>query len=592
MKKLLTIIIAMLLPMISDAQTAQGSKQAPKRGESTYKRGDVNEDGKVDIADVITLVDIIAKGEQGGGGGDEPVEPVYSFKMVYEEAFVKRFGMPSPNQNWGFESRTTRGALGKKIRVIAEDLVSNDFDFNDVVFDVEEKDGGLRITLQAVGTTIPMYILGREVHNLFGVAQDVMVNTGSESSTLSPVSFEISANIEDMVVQSEVNVNSLMELWILTGAVPAMIAVNTDYEWCEEGLSIGSKYTRFASWVQGSEQYFYDSSPTPQISEEDYPKKNIMTGIAYLLTEFNDYAKNVEKWYTGIEDNTDFKAPVNPSNRILYEFWASPYSLINRNLNLRNYAEMNNENSVLTLCDILDALAYEELTTYFGDVPYRTPDDDPFSGLPRKSVSVIINNLITSLSQSIAYANDSKGNEIITSSNVVNLASPSSDICSLILAELYISKGDYQSAQTLLAKIISSGHYSLYDNYTRSSMNSNEIILLLSGFDSNEAILRTYTDVILLMAECEYQLGNESIATELLSQIVSAKGMTVNETNTANAIANIRRNLQGQTNGYYAYLKRSGLAKGILGIEDYQLLLPIPLEELNYNQYITQNPGY
>lgn len=44
--------------------------------------------------------------------------------------------------------------------------------------------------------------------------------------------------------------------------------------------------------------------------------------------------------------------------------------------------------------------------------------------------------------------------------------------------------------------------------------------------------------------------------------------------------------------GYWQMLKRIGKAKEISGCEDYQLLLPIPQDELNYNPNLTQNPGY
>ena len=85
---------------------------------------------------------------------------------------------------------------------------------------------------------------------------------------------------------------------------------------------------------------------------------------------------------------------------------------------------------------------------------------------------------------------------------------------------------------------------------------------------------------------------NSSSAKQLTDYIISNKGIDVSETNIAKAIAAIRKILYEHTNGYYAYLKRSGLAKEILGLEDYQLLLPIPSNEIMFNPYITQNPGY
>ncbi|MBO7050814.1 MAG: RagB/SusD family nutrient uptake outer membrane protein [Bacteroidaceae bacterium] len=44
--------------------------------------------------------------------------------------------------------------------------------------------------------------------------------------------------------------------------------------------------------------------------------------------------------------------------------------------------------------------------------------------------------------------------------------------------------------------------------------------------------------------------------------------------------------------GRFSFLKRTGLAKSELGFEDYQLLLPIPSNEIQKNPNLTQNPGY
>lgn len=44
--------------------------------------------------------------------------------------------------------------------------------------------------------------------------------------------------------------------------------------------------------------------------------------------------------------------------------------------------------------------------------------------------------------------------------------------------------------------------------------------------------------------------------------------------------------------GYFAFLKRNGLAKSELGLKDYQLLLPIPQNAINSNYRMVQTPGY
>lgn len=61
-----------------------------------------------------------------------------------------------------------------KLRVMAEDLSANepsDFDFNDVVFDVEYVNASkVNVTIQAAGGTLPLRVAGREVHDLLNNA--------------------------------------------------------------------------------------------------------------------------------------------------------------------------------------------------------------------------------------------------------------------------------------------------------------------------------------------------------------------------------------------------------------------------------------
>ena len=57
-------------------------------------------------------------------------------------------------------------------------------------------------------------------------------------------------------------------------------------------------------------------------------------------------------------------------------------------------------------------------------------------------------------------------------------------------------------------------------------------------------------------------------------------------------IKDIREQILIYSGTYFAFLKRTGLAKDVCNIENYQLLFPIPQAELNSNKKITQNPGY
>ena len=74
--------------------------------------------------------------------------------------------------------------------IIAEDLAASesDFDYNDCVATATLANEWVarlnanklvaHITLLAAGGTMPLYIAGKEVHELFGVPVSTMVNTG------------------------------------------------------------------------------------------------------------------------------------------------------------------------------------------------------------------------------------------------------------------------------------------------------------------------------------------------------------------------------------------------------------------------------
>ena len=151
-----------------------------------------------------------------------------------------------------------------KIRVIAEDLTvdeKGDFDFNDVVFDVilNHPEGKTTIILQAAGGTLPLTIGGQEVHKLFGVDTNVMVNTKNNSVERNPVKFVLDtyyANPNDIPVRVQKN-GSWMDLEAKRGRVPSKIGVKPTYNWCDEREDIEDRYPDFGKWVQNESINWY-----------------------------------------------------------------------------------------------------------------------------------------------------------------------------------------------------------------------------------------------------------------------------------------------------------------------------------------------
>lgn len=144
-------------------------------------------------------------------------------------------------------------------RVIAEDLGSiGDFDFNDVVFDVKklasQSDGEAELILQAAGGTLPLFIgcgsQEYEVHELFGVESDVMVNTGMGVEK-SPVTFKLRGcqDINDVYIRVQ-NGDSDYVISAGKGEAPQKICVSTDFVWPDERVNLKVAYPNFIQYVQ------------------------------------------------------------------------------------------------------------------------------------------------------------------------------------------------------------------------------------------------------------------------------------------------------------------------------------------------------
>lgn len=182
---------------------------------------------------------------------------------------------------------------------------------------------------------------------------------------------------------------------------------------------------------------------------------------------------------------------------------------------------------------------------------------------------------------------------------------PSRGYSQALLAKMYLHTGNFANAQELLRKIIESNVYYLSPSREESlSRNAKELIIgwwteqqqaqyynVLKDIDYIP--LMTYTEVLLSAAECSYRLGNMPKALEYLNQVNSARGLAL--ANETGFLGYLRSTWESELKGfgsYFSFLRREGLAKDMLGLEDYQLILPIPLDDLHTLPNITQNQGW
>lgn len=347
---------------------------------------------------------------------------------------------------------------------------------------------------------------------------------------------------------------------------------------------------------------------TVTISQEGNPEgvyltdygKSFVTSICQTLSSSHAQYRIADAKYTGLTDNYDFHAPLEPYNSNLNRLFSYPYQLIRYNNEIFRIASQSNVYALMPMAILTNSLAYYELVVMFGGVPYIKENQDMYDyNTPRSSQEEILSKLVENMTSIIDNLQDTKAGYIKTEDD---LAMPSKDLARMVLADIYMYQGNYGAAMTLLAEIVNGGKYSLVAEQNGLEESNSEIIWSMSTSSSGSTrtidynapytIVKTYADVLLSLAECESILGNDSKANEYLNQVKTAKGIETTSVDVIAAISEVRSKIQIDYGGYFAFLKRTGLAKSTLGLEDYQLLFPIPQDEIYRNPSITQNPGY
>ena len=172
--------------------------------------------------------------------------------------------------NPGFE-----GMSKPTYRVIAEDLnaeEASDFDFNDVVFDVEPNEAGTaaKIVVRAAGGIYKLTVAGQEVHAAFGQSAKAdgtypMINTQPWNPEVKATliesysgNFSSDANIKTTIKNIEIRVykpgfeNTGIELTAKTGEPACKILVDQTFNVVTERTGIADINTNFHKYVQGT----------------------------------------------------------------------------------------------------------------------------------------------------------------------------------------------------------------------------------------------------------------------------------------------------------------------------------------------------
>lgn len=307
--------------------------------------------------------------------------------------------------------------------------------------------------------------------------------------------------------------------------------------------------------------------------------------------------RNAVKIDYSLEGNyvlSEQKEPFSPQDISIRDCWSTYYSALNYLTTIKS-VDANSLNCYQPYLNTYIALTYYQLISHWGGVPYfvEKRNDGEFA-IPRTSEREVLEGLVILLEDAMSDLEEKKNDPF---SDINSAFFVSKDVARVMLAYIYCNQNKYSQALPLLEKVISNGYYSLvHSDRPVEFANNSECIL---GFEmdtrSGESCYPCldYKEVILNAAECHYYLGNLSQAEDYIDQVCKAKGITVDKSNLIESIATVRR-IINSTN-YLVFIRRNNLGKRIFGLSDsqtYQLLWPIPYNELMTNPSMTQNPGY
>lgn len=304
--------------------------------------------------------------------------------------------------------------------------------------------------------------------------------------------------------------------------------------------------------------------------------------------------------YTKIINDPSFVAPIRSSESNIHDCWINSYQALNRIASLYRADAMYRAVYSPYLNVYRDLCYYQMLIWWGGVVVMPNAGFGSCADPSRTSESSILQMLEEELVEAIRNLDEKKCVAFATNANDALFVSK--DVARILLAKVYMYQQKWAAASNLLQQVVDKNIYSMEKVPTKYTSENKDLILALmvgnesrasrvyvDGSPEDVVPIMTTTDVKLLYAECEIHLGNNAKASKYISEVDNVNGISGTSVS-VEGINQLRKSLKLQD--YFAFLKRNGLAIKELGLEKYQLLLPIPQNEINMNPNMTQNPGY
>lgn len=363
----------------------------------------------------------------------------------------------------------------------------------------------------------------------------------------------------------------------------------------------------------------FEANPNYGLALSEDGEKIIASIMAKLTEAHRTYSTLLHEYCTASSHRLD------PYDYRLNEMYSNYYSVVGQVNNVSRYLFQAGYSDYAKLIQTYNAIAYAEMMEVWGDVPLVNFVEDPMGHHQRNNQNEIRNYFITILKEALPFASNEKapgsnesdtdisfgtgsgnGTRATAGSNLANkLFFISKDILYLALGDLYLQGGQYSEAYSNYDKAIKNYAMSNSINFDR---NNSELIfspdqINLGGNSRSRVRSRSVnltvttwplyflSDIRLRMAECQLKLNNTSAAQSIINDI---KGHHT-EFNYISGSALEQIDLLHRDwyhPAYLAFLKRSGFGTSKYGFENYQLLCPIPGQQIAINPSLTQNPGY
>mgnify|MGYP000915210176 FL=1 len=352
----------------------------------------------------------------------------------------------------------------------------------------------------------------------------------------------------------------------------------------------------------------FENKPNDEISEDNF----FPNGEAYKQALIASYAKlRVCFEYMLVLDAArcnliDYNTEISSQNAIINDAWKQAYQFVNLlNLIIEHSVDVSifDTKPFLSTSKVLRALIYLDMIQHWGDVPFITKQlsmDEMY--VPRTNKNEIFDALLVDLIESVPYLKEEPDHD----QHIV-----SRDLANALIGAIYLEQKKYNEAVSFFTKIIDENQPLILGNTVYNDVNNNETIFTLL-YSENENLqpfgifsqyikkgilhpIYRHTGILLNIAETLNGLNRNSELLNVLNQIRVAGNMNPLQelpTNPKYEIAALWKKYIGSDYGYFALLKRLGIAVELLEIQSYQQLYPIPYQELDMNPNMTQNPGY